>query len=84
MYEMMHNIGHRPALDPDGLTVDMRFLGLARRILGFVRHEIQIRSEIAKASALDDNLLADIAISRREIKHAVRGRRSTLERTVGD
>ena len=84
MYEMMRNIGRWPVFDAEDQTLDMRFSGLLRRVLAFVRYEIRIRNEIAKASALDEHLLADIAVSRSEIKHAVRGHQSTLERKVRD
>jgi hypothetical protein len=49
-----------------------------------IKREIFIRNQIAKASALDDRILADIAVSRREIKHAVRGGTSVLEKHMQD
>lgn len=48
----------------------------ARKVLqGFIAHisqEVWIRREIARARALDDQVLADIGLERRDIKQAVR------------
>ena len=84
MYEMMRGFGHRLTLDPENLTLDLRFSGVFRRALAFARREIRIRNDVAKAAALDDRLLADIAVARRDIKHAVRGDTWMLERKVLD
>lgn len=57
---------------------------LLKTLPTLVRREIWIRREIARASALDDHILADIAVSRSEIRHAVRGQTSKLAKVVSD
>jgi len=53
-----------------------------RSLLVRVRQEARIRREIAKAEALDDHILADIAVERHEIKHAVRSGRLAADRVT--
>jgi uncharacterized protein YjiS (DUF1127 family) len=57
---------------------------MLRSLLAYVRQEARIRLEIAKAQALDDHILADIAVERREIRSAVRGGRWGIEKIVND
>ena len=78
MSEMTNDSHRRPTS-----TADAFIHGLMAIVAG-IRHEARIRSEIAKASALDDHILADIAVPRREIKRAVRGRASKLEQMARD
>lgn len=57
---------------------------MLRNLLAYVRQEARIRREIARAKALDDHILADIALERREIKHAVRSGRWAIQKVPHD
>jgi len=76
MFEMKEVNRHRAAR-----PIDIVVGGLMA-IVSKMRDEARIRTEIAKASALDDHLLADIAVARCDIKHAVRGETERLGKVI--
>jgi uncharacterized protein YjiS (DUF1127 family) len=85
MFEIATRMGDRPISRSTIIdTIVLRPLSTLTGLLARIKHEIWLRNQIAKALALDDRILADIAVSRREIKHAVRGGISVLEKRVQD
>ena len=61
------------SLTPVSSSLEFTFVAKA---VAFVRKEIKARAAIDALSRLDDRALADIGITRGDIKNAVRGSRS--------
>jgi hypothetical protein len=85
MPQTISNIDQQRAIDAAPFAGAFAAAGtMLRKFLAHVRQEAWIRREIARAQALDDHILADMALERREIKHAVRSGRRTIDKVPRD
>jgi uncharacterized protein YjiS (DUF1127 family) len=81
MSQTISQIRSQPATEPAMFGVAKKIL---QNLLTHIKKEARIRRDIAKAQSLDDHILADIALERREIKNAVRSGRWTIEKVKRD